>query len=281
MIREDDSLGDLETKMRDMVEVLTTTDSLALAVRGCVDTSRLVDPEAVAIESMPMKERAFYEAFKRNGKIEEQTWAIAPPELKMTSASGKKYAQWAEIAKDVFNGLAPTPAQLKAYCQEDQSLIPLFLALARIDSVKKNTTSGVGGIDPKDFVELQALNKVISTTGAIVQQLTTEVKRVTRLQNDLRGLCQARINSLPKQEKANRARTPLDITAWKKVTPAIGTKPMNWSKLTEGTREDRDSLLEGLRIPTMSVSEPRGRPPKRQRVTGRESHSPEYHPRTP
>lgn len=211
-----DTVDTMIPTIHTIILCLDSKYSLAVAAGLKDDLRRIADPEAAAIEDMGSwgEQRQLYLAWKDGYKLPEVDWNAMKAGV---GDSAKQVKKWSEKALDLrtaYGDESITKENCRAFIMEYQFLGEFVDAIGRVRRMKRRISGGMAGVDPRDFLEKQVLNRILRVIRRKRSECYPTVKRFTKLvrrlelsaEKRLEVLCCGNVDEADSVEPASKSR---------------------------------------------------------------------------
>jgi hypothetical protein len=254
---EDASMADLYNTALQATNVLNRHGSLCVSLGAQMNTSKVSNYEQAAIETMSFQQKTMYERWKAGINLPPRNPTLAAPMRDPTTLGSHEQVS---VKNDVvrlqiqaFNALYKvddfTNTQRTYLLTKHKAISELMTAMIKVIKAKKDATSGIVGVSPEEFAEIQACKKLISSMGSTVNYHAAQARTVTQAVHHAQQLLQQRLSILPKlSSKKDVINVPL-TAAQAFVGMGGPSRPLNLSAITSGGRMERKTVAHAIAIP--------------------------------
>lgn len=266
-----DTIKEAMNKLRALADVVRRGKSVAVATgyKGTISEAR--NPVDIAKAGMTDGERQQYEAWDSGCSMPTYDWTQCIKPLKGGAGTQTRFQRRAEAAQKVWSNPDITPENIYWIAEHDPFIMPLIIAVAKVDGAKRNLLGGQNNLTEYELAEVQTIHKACAAFTDIQNAVNAELNLINRTGNEAKEELQAREHAIKSKNPAYKTKQdPVNTRRARVGLPAIGAG-VDFGAGTRGARVARTDLLSGIglnprRVAPTDQPEGSGRATRRRRV---------------
>lgn len=232
-------------KVRCITEIVASGESLAASYGPVVTDEAIQDAQSTVLAQMTPDEKELYNAWKNGATPPVWDFQENQKEITTLNTQNRRYYQHALSLNKIYKVTDITPEGAKGWIGSHPLLIPLVIAVKKVEDVSRNLVNDVTEKDLCELAESDAIRSTIALADAYLSREVEELDELKTVFTAMQNALQDRLRALPVFEKVRSGSANTSL-ARRRAT----------SRIPGQTLQNRYRLVKGDRLPRMPIPLP-------------------------